>query len=208
MLGDLQDSTKSLKKRLGFIQALINLTPSIYASDVCTRNKISLSCWSTLSSFPYTYSAMLLLTCEFMPVSAAFPCEMKKKWHPSDPVLPMQHSSRSSSAAVSTSQLSFLETFSSLNLYNLILLFACYCLCFSLFLWDHYALFPYLDWTQPRTLPSFLYSPNETTISSLEAPCVCLEVLKLYCQPPFWMMLLQGQHLTFISPWCLIACQA
>lgn len=35
MLGDLQDSMKSLKNRLGFIQALINLTLSIYDSDMC-----------------------------------------------------------------------------------------------------------------------------------------------------------------------------
>lgn len=35
MLGDLHDSAKSLKKRLGFIQALINLALSIYDFDVC-----------------------------------------------------------------------------------------------------------------------------------------------------------------------------
>lgn len=43
MLGDLHDSMKSLKKRLGFIQALINLALSIYDFDVCLYQEQNLS---------------------------------------------------------------------------------------------------------------------------------------------------------------------
>lgn len=142
---------------------------------VCTRNKISLSCSSTLSSFPYTDSAMSLLTCEFIPISVAFPCEIKKKkkaplW---------SHSVHVALIYVILSSIKHFPTFLSGNIFisEFIPPYSLVCLllsvCFSLCLWGHYTLFLHLDWTQPRTLSSFLYSPNETTILiSWSAMCV------------------------------------
>lgn len=113
------------------------------------------------------------------------------------------------SSWVSTFQLSFLETLPSLNLYHPILLFACYGL--SVLPFASEATMPSSPtWTGLSPEPHHPSSPLLTRppFSSLGAPRVCLWVLELCCQPPFWMMLLRGQHLTFISPLCLIVCQA
>lgn len=138
----------------------------------------------------------------------------RKQWQPRDPTLPRRFSSTLSSASLSASELSLLETFS-LNLCNFVTLF-CYFLFFPLPLRP--LLLNFLSWPLPLPvldsvhgpiLFSVLYSFYDTfTLISLTYVSVFISP-RLYLQPLFRVVLPSDAPSSFsFLLRVLAACQA